>query len=180
MPNCLVASEFKQGKFSEGLTHWEKALALSQESGDKIGFAEASCGLAILLIRLGEFEKAVYPNDQALRAWHLVGREKYVSAHIAFLGIILANIGSRLEDPKGKPCFAQAVTLVGIADTQCPPDDGISGYYRDTNRSEAEQILHTHLSSEDYAAAWSEGQSMTLEEGVALAAKIAEAWNIQA
>jgi predicted ATPase/DNA-binding SARP family transcriptional activator len=178
--NILANCESFQGKKSESRVHRLKALALHQESGDNVGFASAYCGLAIQLIRQREFEIAVYPNDQAMRTWHLVGNERLAACHITFLGIILANIGSQLEGQKGKQCFDQAVALLSIADAKYPPDDELLGYYQVTNRTEAEHILHSHLSSDDYAIAWAEGQSMTLEEGIALASKIAEEWNIQA
>jgi tetratricopeptide (TPR) repeat protein len=176
----LAYCAFSQGKNSESRVYRMKALALHQESGDNVGFANASCGLAMYLIILGEFGEAVYHNDNALRTWHFVGNERFASCHIAFLGVILANIGCRLEDQKGKECFFQAVAFLSIADMQYPPDDEMKGYYGAVNRSEAEQILRSHLSADDYAAAWAEGQSMTLEEGIALASRIAEEWNIQA
>ncbi len=176
----LATCEFEQGKIFESLAHWEKAFALFQESGDKIGFAMASCGRTMQLIRQGEFDMAVYHNDHAIRAWHLVGREIFAYVHIALMGIILANISSQMEGQKGKQYFAQAVALVSIAYAQYPDDESLSYYYQVAKGSEAEQILRSHLSADDYAAAWAEGQSMTLEEGIALASKIAEAWNIQA
>ncbi len=160
--------------------HNKKALALYQDSGDTPGFAGAACGLAMQLIRQGAFAEAVNPNDRALRAWHLVGREKYAACHLAFLGIILANIGKGLEAQESQRCFTQAVVLLSIADTHYPSDDDLLNLYGEMNRAEAEQILRSQLSADDYAAAWAEGQSMTLEEGIALAAKIAEAGNIQA
>jgi tetratricopeptide (TPR) repeat protein len=167
----------RQGKVSEGRMHLEKALALFQESGDNVGFAQASCGLTIELIRQNAFDEAIYHNDHAMQTWHLVGREIFTAIHIGFLGIILANVGSRPDALSCERCFAQAVTFMSIADSNCPPD---IGYYRDINRSDAEKILHDHLSAADYATAWAEGQSMTLEAGVALATKIAEEWNVQA
>ncbi len=105
--------------------------------------ANASCGLALQLNYQGVFDEAVYHNDRALRTWHFVGNERFASCHIAFLGIILANIGSRQEVQKSKQCFTQAVALLSIADTQYPPDDEMLGYYRFTNRSVRRNKFYT-------------------------------------
>lgn len=171
----LAACEVSNGNYSEGQRHDEKALALYWESGDKIGFAGASCSQAMHLIQQKEFERAVNPNDQALRNWYLGGREKFVLAHIAFLGIILANIGHKLDNDAAKTLFHQAAVLFSIADTLYPPDEELLRLYADNKRSEAEQILRSSLSPDGYTAALAEGQSMTLEQEVELATKIAAA-----
>jgi non-specific serine/threonine protein kinase len=59
----LAYFAFSQGKNSESRVYRMKALALHQESGDNVGFANASCGLAMYLIIQGEFGEAVYQRD---------------------------------------------------------------------------------------------------------------------
>jgi hypothetical protein len=132
--------------------------------------------MAMELIRQGEYERAIYPNDQALRNWHSVGKEKYVAAHLVFLGIILVNLGSAMGDQDARERFRQAVVLFSNADAYFAADAELSGFYMDTNRSGAEQILQSKSNPKEYMAAWAEGQTMSLEQAVALATKIAREW----
>jgi non-specific serine/threonine protein kinase len=172
----LGSVELAQGQHSQGLTHIAEALALYSEAEDRIGCAGASCGMAMGLIRQGEYERAIYPNDQALRNWHSVGKEKYVAAHLVFLGIILVNLGSAMGDQDARERFRQAVVLFSNADAYFAADAELSGFYMDTNRSGAEQILQSKSNPKEYMAAWAEGQTMSLEQAVALATKIAREW----
>jgi predicted ATPase len=188
-----------QGQYERALELHDESLALRRQLGDKGGIAHALSGLADLGIRTGDLPRATALYEEVLKTAREVQDTSFAAftlvnlAHIARLqanearATSLLQEGLSLASRQGETYilveYLEEVAAVALGRDQAVLAAhlfGASQAMRETTGlapsfpHDHEQNLAQarHQLGKDFAAAWSEGRAMTLEEAVAHALEI--------
>jgi len=148
-----------RGNYERALELFEEALAINREGHDRHLVALALLNIGTTTWMLGDLERARELLRDGLAAAREIGQVDIIIAGFAALGVAYAR-----PDP------ARAARLLGRADalreeTASRDDEPFERRVRD----EAEAGLRASLGEEAYAAAYSDGRALTLEDGLTLA-----------
>jgi predicted ATPase/class 3 adenylate cyclase len=182
-----------QGQYQRALELHEESLALRRRLGDRAGIAHALSGLADLAIRTGDLPHATALYEEVLETAREVQDVDFVAftlinlAHIARLetnearAVSLLRQGLSLASRQGETFLLveglEEVAAVALGRDQAVlaarlfgaskvirEASGFAPWFPDDHERNLAQA-RCQL-GEDFAAAWSEGRAMTLEEAV--------------
>jgi predicted ATPase/class 3 adenylate cyclase len=189
-----------QGQYERALKLHEESLALRRQLGDKGGIAHALSGLADLGIRTGDLPHATALYEEVLKTAREVQDTSFAAftlvnlAHIARLEaneartVSLLRQGLSLASGQGETYilveYLEEVAAVALGRDQAVlaaarlfgasqairETSGLAPSFPDDHERNLAQARRQL--GEDFAAAWSEGRTMTLEEAVAHALEI--------
>ncbi len=188
-----------QGDHSRAAALSEESLALYRELGDKGGIANSLNSLGSVAYTLGDYGRAVALHQESLTLKKEQGDEGGTAAALNSLGRAVAALGDagRATDLQTEALvLCRAIgdkrlsalcleALAGIASTQDQPERaarllGAAEAVRSridaplplNERSRYERLvesLRVQLEEALFAAAWADGQEMTLDDAIALA-----------
>ena len=145
--------------YEQAQVHYGEALEVSTASGDSASRAWSLCSLAQFALQQGNAPRAQALVQEALGLFSDAGDHRGISVSLEEL--------ARLAIAKGQA--ERAARLLATADTRHRRKVG-SGPLFDRDAYEATfAAVHAHLDDAVFAAAWAEGQAMTLEQAVAYA-----------
>lgn len=163
----LARIAFWQGDVAVARALYEESLASDQSRGDDWGAANSLCGLALLNLRSGDFNTA---NRNLRESLTLRQSLSDTEGMIECLEVFAA-----LASAQGR--FARVVLLAAVskkardlAETPLPPA-------AEFQKSEMLVAARAALSSEDYEAAWRDGQAMSVKH--ALETEFAEPYDLE-
>jgi DNA-binding CsgD family transcriptional regulator/tetratricopeptide (TPR) repeat protein len=136
-----------------------EALALSQQFGDQLGAARSLASLGHAALAQGDLALARRYYEQCLSVVGEVGYQLLMAQCVTGLASIAATEGHAARAAR---LFG---TVAAVLDALGGVQDGTPGI--DTARGLA--IARAALSAEQFATAWAEGQTMTLERAIAYA-----------
>jgi tetratricopeptide (TPR) repeat protein len=153
-----------QGNYSHAVALAEESLALFRELNDKAGIAWIRGTLGWIALEQGDVERAVQYFAQGLMAFQQFGDKQNIVRRIEALAAASAKV-------QGQAVMAarRAARLFGAASAL---RDAISMHLSPADRSLYEPYLvvaHADLDEAVFAAAWAEGQALTLEQAIAYA-----------
>jgi predicted ATPase len=200
----LAGVAAQQGSLGEALGLYEKSLALFKQTGDTDGRAEALSGLAELALNDGDAERARRLCAASLHLWRGLGDTPQVALVYTQLGEVAYLMGDhqaaaahwrdalQLAQATGR----MAVVLHGLerlawlcvqqgrterAAHLCGAAAALRSALRmpvlplhQAGYEETLTAVHTALGATAFAAAWSEGQELSLDAVLALALTAAE------
>jgi predicted ATPase/class 3 adenylate cyclase len=153
-----------QGEYERARALYEESLALFRELGDKRSVAIPLVNLGLVAQAQGEYERVRALYEESLALSREVG-DKPGIAHG------LEGLASTALEPGAAPAVgAWGARLLGAADALRA---AIGAPLPPTDQAPVERTvvsLRAALGDDAYEAAWAEGQALTLEEAVALAA----------
>lgn len=139
---------------------FEECLALGRGTGDHQVTVSALLGLGALARAVGDLERARTADDEARAIAMQSGRARLIAQVVSFWGMQAIAEGS----PRRGTRLIAAVIAAGF---QRPtPFAVFLGYNRPTD---CLAIAKASLGEQAYAAAWAEGQAVTLDEAIAYA-----------
>jgi predicted ATPase/DNA-binding SARP family transcriptional activator len=144
---------------------YEESLAFFREMGDKRGIASSLYGLGSVADAQGDHEKAAALYRESLVLLHGLGYKGSIAGCLDELG--------RVAVTQGQP--ERAARLFGVA---AALREAINTRWDPVQRADYEPHVaatRAGLGEEAFAAAWAEGQGMTLEQAVAYVTQ-EEAW----
>jgi len=162
--NTLGLIEQRAGNDRAAATHYEEALALFREVGSKFGIAIVLDNLGYLALHEGDDQRAAALFKENFALTQAIG------AYTEGIPYTLAAWGS-VAVVRRQP--RRAARLFGAMEAWCAAKD-IS--LQPVERGEYERDLATaraQLDEATFAAAWAEGQAMTVDEAIADALNVA-------
>jgi tetratricopeptide (TPR) repeat protein len=153
-----------QGDYSHAVALAEESLALFQAVGDKAGIAWMGGTLGWVALKQGDVERAVLCFAQGLMAFQEFGDKQNIVRRIEALAAASAKVQGQAVMAAGR-----AARLFGAASAL---RDAIGMHLSPVDRSLYEPYLaaaHGELGETAFAAAWAEGQALTLEQAIAYA-----------
>jgi tetratricopeptide (TPR) repeat protein len=161
-----------QGDYEAARACFEESLAISRELGDQRWVATVVYNLAILARYQGQLEAALAWDIECARLNQETG---YPSIPLG-LGCVSVMMGER-AGPDGERAdhwYARGTRLFGASQARMEATGKVMWIAHD--RAEYERCVaaaRAALSEEAFAAAWSEGQAMSVEEALAYAQEMA-------
>jgi non-specific serine/threonine protein kinase len=146
-----------QGDQRAARSYWEQCLALAREVGHKIVITDVLNAMAFLALDEGDEEAARSLVEESLAMSREIGPTESMSGSFTLL--------AKAAEAAGEP--ERAARLFGAAGSLRGDILLVRAVRADSERSIA--AARASLGEEAFAAAWAEGQAMTLEEVVALA-----------
>jgi predicted ATPase len=195
----LGSISFQQGDYDSARSHWEAALAIYQEMGDKANTAFILGELGSIAILHGNYEHSAALYEESLVIRRAMGDEFSISSLLPHLGHILLQEGNKerasalfieglILNKKFEHrtdisvCLAglaalaildqqhrSAAKLLGLAETVMP--DYRKGIYTfiRTGIEELIESVRSVLGEKEYIVAWESGKQTSFEEAVAFA-----------
>ena len=156
--NNLGDVELNRSEYKRALELFEESLSIGRELQDHDLLARAFTNLGFTTLMLGDIERA----RSLLRDGLIAGREiGYVDGlKYGFVGLGAAYAR---EDP------ARAARLIGRADLLCEETASDLTQLEGRVRDQAEAELRARLGEDAYAAAYTEGRGLALEDALTLA-----------
>jgi ATP/maltotriose-dependent transcriptional regulator MalT len=152
--------------FEGALSHYEEVAAILQELGDPWVLAILQIDLANALRKLGQTEESARVFREALRRQREFGDEEYLW--------VSANDAATVAATMGK--HEQAATLLGFA-AGVRERNGYSVNKFDLgDYASTVDAAKRELGDVRFAAAWSQGESLSLEDAVAIADQVIAEW----
>jgi tetratricopeptide (TPR) repeat protein/transcriptional regulator with XRE-family HTH domain len=105
---ALGVVAIRQGRYQDGTSHYQQALALSRQAGDTSGVARAGCGLGIIHRIQGRYPQAISRLQQALDLYRAQGDSAGAVLPLGNLGIVAQRQG---RYPQAADHLQQAVDL---------------------------------------------------------------------
>lgn len=159
-PLYLVAwTALARGENDRALEHYQRLLASALASGDEISIANSHFGLAVLAERRGEPERALAGFVEAAAVCQGYGDHSQATAYLDLAAVTAATLG-QLEP--AVRLFAAAETLRAAG--------GLLVLESIVDRPRYEQALaaaQEALGAERFAAAWTAGAALSLDEAIA-------------
>lgn len=149
----------RQGEYERARSLFEESLSLFQQMEVRGGKAQALGGLASVAYHQNEYDRAEALYQESLRL-HQEGGEK--PNIIDCLEGLATVAHARGQLPRAVILFAAAQTLREALELRRAPSESA-----DSERELA--ALRTALDEEAFAAAWAEGQQMSLEQAITYA-----------
>lgn len=148
----------QQGDYATARTHLAAALVLRRAKADKWSIGQSLNLLGEVLQRQGELEQA----STLYRKYLVLAREVDDKAGMV---LVLSNLGTlaqiQRQDERAACLFAVAATLHKLAG-----DAGNQTLTTPADQERAIAAIRTNLGEEIFAARWSEGQALTLEQAI--------------
>jgi tetratricopeptide (TPR) repeat protein len=156
--NNLGNVALNRGEYERALEFFEESLAIGRERHDQDICARALVNLGFTTLMLGDVQRA----RSLLRDGLIAAREiRHVAEFIyGFVGLAAA---SARENP------TRAARLIGRAEALCEETASDLEALESRVRDETEAELRAGLGEEAYAAAYTEGRALALEDPLALA-----------
>ena len=148
-----------QGDYAAARSFFEEAISLGREAGHQPAVAASLDGLGVVAYEQGDYAAARTRHVESLVIWWEVGYKPAIASCLEGL----ARVACAQDHPE------RAAQLLGAAEAlreaigvPLPPADRAQhGRHRERGRAK--------LGEEMFAAAWTEGRAMTLEQAVAYA-----------
>jgi tetratricopeptide (TPR) repeat protein len=158
--NVLGSMRLEHGAYSEAEVVLSEGLSLSQELGDRGSAADMYESLGKLAIERGEYEGAAALLKESLKLrWQVGVRLTFGQTLVSLARLALAS-----AQPERAARLLAASHALSEA-TPASPFQLIQKRDHDTAVATTCEVL----SEEAFAAAWAEGQAMTIEEAIAYA-----------
>jgi tetratricopeptide (TPR) repeat protein len=150
-----------QGDYAGARVYYKESEALFREVGEKTHVARLTHSLGYVAQHQGDLERAAALFQESLAMFRKLGNQRGIAECLAGLAGLAAEQGQ----PQG------AGQLLGAAEALLR---ALGGAWWPADRVEYERNLATiraALNEEVFAAAWAEGQAMTLEQAIAYASE---------
>jgi predicted ATPase/transcriptional regulator with XRE-family HTH domain len=163
-PAGIALSQIRQGIVAETRGDWatavdqfEQGLALFRGMGSQWGIATALANLGDAAQMQGDWQRSAALYRESLPYYYELGSKWYIANALVSLAYAAGKLGD----------WARAVRLLGAVETLLEAIGmllhGIEGGAYDACRAGA----YAHLDQASYAAAWTAGCAMTLEQAIA-------------
>jgi DNA-binding CsgD family transcriptional regulator len=142
--------------------HYAESLRLSRETGQVAGIAAGLLGCGYAALDAGDWTRALALIQESLALRREVGDTTGITASLFGLGQALAEAGR----------LSEAARLFGAAQAR---RDALPGTSFLPEREDHERwigVLQAELGEAAFAAAWAEGQAMSVERAIADAAEV--------
>jgi hypothetical protein len=170
-PAGIALTQIRQGIVAEMQSEWaaavaqfEQALALFRGVGSQWGIATALANLGDAAHMQGDWGRSAALYRESLPYYYELGSKWYIANALVSLAYAVGELGD----------WARAVRLLGAVETMLEAIGmllhGIEGGAYDTCRARA----YANLDEASYAAAWTAGCAMTLEQALAEGLEIGE------
>ena len=183
-----------QGDFSAARSSYEQSLAISREMGDKVGIASSLHKLGVVAYHQGDYARARSLYQQSLALGRQFGFKRLIAGSLYRLALVyheqgeyaqarslhaeslalsrelenriavahslegMARLSAATSDGmRAARLWGAAEVMSGVQDTVVPPDER-------TRYQQEIAATRTQLGNGAFAAAWAEGQAMSLEE----------------
>jgi DNA-binding CsgD family transcriptional regulator/tetratricopeptide (TPR) repeat protein len=93
--NTVGNLEHRHGEHERAEAHYEEALNLWRESGDRRDIAVSLHNLGIVTLQRGDFEQAEALHDESLAIFRALGDQHSVALSLTGLGVLARNRGDR-------------------------------------------------------------------------------------
>jgi tetratricopeptide (TPR) repeat protein len=197
--NGLGLLTYKQGDYATAQAYYEQSLALCLELGERTGAAVALLNLGQISLASGNDKNAESYLDESLATFKELGAKIYFAYTLVCLGYVARRAGAltnakarfteslvlmqKLNDDTGiASCLVglagvdamegrptRAAIMLGIVDTIASATDLFSGPITRIEYEYALAATRPQLEEVAFAAAWAEGQPMSLEQAVVFA-----------
>ena len=148
-------------------------MALFRKVGDRWGRGTELTGQAFAALHEGDYEAAKALLDQRLGLWREIGNQTgMLLSLIGFAALALAQgrpKSSQAQDGAGVQRARRGTMLLAAADALAKARGFRLFPWDQTEFDHWLASAHAQLDEATFAAAWGEGQAMTLEQGIALA-----------
>lgn len=159
----------RSGDLSMAQRHYEQSVPLFDEAG-YVRMANVSrSGLADIARLQGDHARARALYPPVIQEWQLVGNRGAIARCLECLGFVADAQASAAPDPL--PLLRHAATLYGAADAIRRTNRTPMSPWEQDEYDRHTSALRGMLDPDEFAAAWREGQSMTLDQAVAYATK---------
>jgi non-specific serine/threonine protein kinase len=161
---CLADSVYAQGDVARASVLLEEAVAIARDMGNRWGLGRRLARLGQVAQAQHELERAIALIQESLAACREAGDNWGISQ--ALVGLA----GVAIE--RGEP--ARAAQLLGAVETR---RNTIGAALWRVDQLEFEHSIaaaHAALTAEQFAAAWAQGQAMSLEDAIAYAQETVE------
>ncbi|MGH2390121.1 MAG: tetratricopeptide repeat protein, partial [Chloroflexota bacterium] len=149
----------QRGEHGRAQALYEESLALRRALGDQWGIAVSLTALGLVASRRGEYRRAVALHVEALRFGQRIGARDVLAEGLEQVAHGAAADG---QAARGARLGGAAERLRAVLGTPLPP--ALHG-----GHELAARAMRDALGESAFAAAWAEGQSLGLDEAVALA-----------
>ena len=157
--NNLGLTAYYQGNYGEAIRLHEEALALRQELGDKLGIASSLHNLGNAVGEKGEYRRAMTLYREGLALCRELGYKPGIVMYIEGMASLAAT-QNQME---------QAVCLFGAAGALRKVIGAPLSAAEEADDARYIAMARDALDDETFAAAWTRGQAMSLEESIAYA-----------
>ncbi|MBL8063313.1 MAG: diguanylate cyclase [Anaerolineales bacterium] len=154
-----------QGKYLEAQALYEESLALSRALGDQAFIAWTAYRLGYLAVHLNQHERARQLFAESLKLYRAQIQQELLTSPLAGYAELLRRQGN----------FTQAAHILGFIAAH--PQSASRAFLLSIDTIEYDHTLaslRTQLPDEEFRAAWSFGEKMTLGEVIAQAAKMVQ------
>jgi tetratricopeptide (TPR) repeat protein len=141
------------GQPDEAIALFEESLALKRKRGNQGDLATTLNNLGVLALDRGNYERAAMLLEESLRLSQKLGHSSWISESLNNL----ARLASEQGDLERAACLLAKVAALSDTIGAPLPDD------YEQNRA----VTRAGLGDEAFAAAWGQGQAMTLEQAIA-------------
>jgi predicted ATPase/class 3 adenylate cyclase len=157
--NNLGSIALMENDYAQARSLCEEALTIAERMGDLANVHIRLRNLSHLDCEEGRFDSARSRGEQALRMARRLGDKRAIAVSLLRFGGLAAAQGQS----------ERAATLLAAAEALC---ETIGYDWQPDQRNQHDRCVaatHAALGEAAFAAAWAEGQALTLEEAVALA-----------
>jgi tetratricopeptide (TPR) repeat protein len=151
-----------QGDYGQAGKYYEESEALLKVTGAKGDQARLVHTLGYIALHAEDFEKAEMQFRESLAMFRKLGNKRGIAECIAGLAALRVRQGSQHAAAQ---MLGAAEALLGASGAAWWPADRV-----EVEKTRA--ILQLALSEDEFATAWKEGQSMTLEEAIAFVTNV--------
>jgi tetratricopeptide (TPR) repeat protein len=148
-----------QGQYDKARTYYEESEALLRSSGDKGDLARLVHTLGYIALHEGDYTRAEKQFREALAMFRQFGNRRGIAECMAGLAGLRARQG---EARWGANMLGAAETLLRVTGGSWWPADRV-----EVERNK--EIMRSALGQDEFTAAWTKGQSITLEQAIAFA-----------
>jgi non-specific serine/threonine protein kinase len=146
-----------RGEWAQAAVRFEEALALGRSQGNRDFMASCMGSLAQVALHQGDLEKAVGLQREALRLYRAAGNQVFVANTLEELAMLAAAAGQSERAARllgVEAALREAMGLPILSEEQANIETSVAP-------------TRVALGEEDWAAAFSAGQTLTLEEAIA-------------
>jgi predicted ATPase len=145
--------------------HFEEGLALWEEVDDQTGLGYTHMTIGVFYRNLGDFHQSNQHGREALRFWNFAGSRGPISTvFLAYFGSLEVLQSQDCPAAKQKDHLRKAALLLGAAEKLRGGYNFFSRTFTLESYNRDLELLRSHLDDTRIARAWSEGQSMSLDQ----------------
>ena len=165
--NNLGLVAIGSGDHAAARASFDESLAIKREMGDKYGISTSLNNLGFLALARHEYTPARGHFIESLQAACEIGDKLLIAYNLS--GLASAALPLNAQSPPGAACAERAARLAAAAEVLFTAIKGAMEPFVRRQHDSTVVAARAALGAEAFAAAWSEGEAMLLEETVAYA-----------